>query len=408
MQEELKENNIQCPKCGVAINVQEIVYHQINKKFQNQIQQKQEEYKKAFDDLERREKSIQESITKGAQELLEKKEQELKERLKEAVRGDYAKMIEDMQKELDEKSQQTKELYATQAEIQKLRREKEEAESKIEARAQASLAQQMQDYKQKLEAQILLQIKEKDKKIQDMQKQLTEAQRTAQSGSQQLQGEVQELAIEEYLQSHFPFDTIEEIRKGQSGGDCIQIIHTRDAQNCGKIYYESKRTKEFKREWIEKFKGDMRQRGVDVGVLITESMPKELEQMGLLDGIWVCTFTEFKALSFILREGIIQIYLAKKSQENKQDKMQLLYSFLTSVEFKMQIEAIVEGFTQMQIDLEREKMAVQKLWKQREKQIQKVLEGATGLYGSIKGIAGSAIENIKFLELADITERKDF
>ncbi|NLC28313.1 MAG: DUF2130 domain-containing protein, partial [Campylobacteraceae bacterium] len=206
-------------------------------------------------------------------------------------------------------------------------------------------------------------------------------------------------AIEEYLEAKYPFDTIEEIKKGARGGDCIQVVNTMEARNCGKIYYESKRTKDFQKPWIEKLKADMRDKGADIRVLVTEVLPKELDRLGLVEGVWVCTFDEFKGLSNVLRESIIKINLAKKSKENKTDKMSLLYGYLTSTEFTMQVEAIVEGFTQMQSDLDSEKRSMTRIWKQREKQIEKVLENTIGMYGSIKGIAGNSIGNVKALEL---------
>lgn len=201
------------------------------------------------------------------------------------------------------------------------------------------------------------------------------------------------------MSDKYPFDVIEEIKKGSRGGDCIQVVHTREILNCGKIYYESKRTKDFQKSWIEKFKADMRNKGADIGVLVTETLPKELDRMGLLDGIWVCTYEEFKGLSSVLRESIVRVSQAKRSEEDKTDKMSLLYGYLTSTEFRMQIEAIVEGFTQMQSDLDSEKRSMQRIWKQREKQIEKVLDNTIGMYGSIKGIAGSSIANVKALEL---------
>ena len=215
----------------------------------------------------------------------------------------------------------------------------------------------------------------------------------------QLQGEVQELAIEEWLKEKYPFDTIDEVKKGARGADCMQIVHTRESQNCGKIYYESKRTKDFQKSWIEKFKADMREKGADIGVLVTDVMPSDMQRMGLYEGIWICSFEEFKGISAVLREQIIKIHHAMKSQENKTDKMSLLYGFLTSNEFKMQIEAIVEAFTTMQSDLDSEKRSMQRIWKQREKQIEKVLDNTINMYGSIRGIAGNAIGNIKALEL---------
>ena len=244
-----------------------------------------------------------------------------------------------------------------------------------------------------------LKFKQKEEQLKQLQEQLQIAQRKAEQGSMQLQGEVQELAIEEYLEAKFPFDVIEEIKKGARGADCIQVVHTREVLNCGKIYYESKRTKEFSKTWIEKFKADMREKSVDVGVLVTEVLPSDMDRMGLLDGVWVCTYEEFKGLSAVLRESIIKLNHAKKGEENKTDKMSLLYGYLTSTEFSMQIEAIVEGFTTMQSDLDTEKRSMARIWKQREKQITKVLDNTIGMYGSIKGIAGNAIGNVQALEL---------
>lgn len=223
--------------------------------------------------------------------------------------------------------------------------------------------------------------------------------RKQEQGSMQLQGEIQELAIEEYLTNQFPLDTIEEIKKGANGADCLQIVNTFESQNCGTIYYESKRTKNFSPAWIEKFKNDIREKKADIGVLVTEVLPSDMERMGLKDGVWICTFEEFKGLVTVLRQSIINLDIALQSQENKGDKMAMLYDFLTSTEFRMQIEGIVEGFSQMQDDLAKEKRAMQKIWSQREKQIDKVIANTVNMYGSIRGIAGNAIQTVKALEL---------
>ncbi|EJC12340.1 hypothetical protein HPHPP23_0593 [Helicobacter pylori Hp P-23] len=244
-----------------------------------------------------------------------------------------------------------------------------------------------------------LKFKQQEEQLEMLRNELKNAQRKAELSSQQLQGEVQELAIEEFLRQKFPLDSVEEIKKGQRGGDCIQVVHTREFQNCGKIYYESKRTKEFQKAWVEKLKSDMREIGADVGVIVSEALPKEMERMGLFEGVWVCSFEEFKGLSAVLREGVIQVSLAKKSQENKGDKVDLLYHYLTSSEFSMQVNAIIEGFEQLRADLESEKRAMARIWKSREKQIDKVFEGTINMYGSIKSIAGNAIGQVKALEL---------
>lgn len=409
-----QENSIKCPNCGKQIDVQAIVYHQIEqkiyqenleskKRFETEIAQKRKEYKQAFEALQAEQESLQEKVQQATKESLKQERQKLQESLKQEFAQEYQEALKTMQKELEEKSNQVRELNLSKAEIEKLKREKGEIESKIKAQEQERLAQEMASFKEKLhkeiESQNELRFREKEQQLEGLKKQLQEAQRKVEIGSQQLQGEVQELAIEEYLQVQFPLDDVVEIKKGAHGGDCMQIVHTREIPNCGKIYYESKRTKEFQRAWIEKFKADMRKENADVGVIVSQTMPKELERMGLLDGVWICTFEEFKALCAVLREGVIRVQIAQKSQENKQDKMGLLYQYLTSSEFKMQIEAIVEGFTQMQSDLDSEKRAMQRLWKQREKQIQKVLENTIDMYGSIKGIAGNAIGNVKALEI---------
>jgi hypothetical protein len=244
-----------------------------------------------------------------------------------------------------------------------------------------------------------LKFREMQKKLDDQVKLTEEMKRRQEQGSMEMQGEVQELAIEEWLSNKFPLDTIEEIKKGARGADCLQIVNTRARQNCGTIYYESKRTKDFKQPWIEKFKADIRIKEADIGVLVTEAMPADMSRMGMKDGIWICSYDEFKALCGILRESIIQLSNAISSQENKGDKMEMLYGFLTSSSFRMQIEAIVEGFSQMKSDLETEKRSMARIWKQRDKQIEKVIANTIDMYGSIKGIAGNAVQSVKALEL---------
>lgn len=407
-------HTITCPNCGTKIDINQTLYHEIEARAKAKLQEEIEKAKKAYEErlqkLEAKQKEIaieKELLAKRAEAKAREMLQDLlkaeRQKIKQELQNEQQDLIESLQKELDQKSSELKELQKAKITIEQLKREKEEAEQKAKLEAQKFLNEELAKERQKI-AQIIaaeheLKLKEKEKQLSDMRAKLEEAQRKAQLTSQQLQGEVQELAIEEWLKNSFPFDAIEEIKKGQRGADCVQIVHTREMANCGKIYYESKRAKEFKKEWIEKFKADMRDLGCDIGVLVTQSYPKDMDRMGLVDGVWVCSFEEFKALSAILREQIIKIAQIKKSQENRTDKVSLLYNYLTSNEFRMQIEAIVEGFTQMQQDLETEKRAMARIWKQREKQLQKVLENTTAMYGSIKGIAGNAIGHIKALEL---------
>jgi hypothetical protein len=271
----------------------------------------------------------------------------------------------------------------------------------IEAEMQERLTGRLQEERSKIqktaEERVQLKLGEKEAVIEQLKRQLQEATRKVEQGSMQLQGEVQEVAIEEWLAEAFPLDSIGEIRKGARGADCLHVVNTRARQDCGSIYYESKRTKDFQPAWIEKFKADMRAKGANIGVIVTEAMPRDMDRMGMKDGVWICSFEEFKGLSAVLRDSVVRISDAVAAQENRGDKMSMLYDYLTGSEFRMQIEAIVEGFVQMQSDLNAEKRAMEGIWKKREKQIEKVLLNTNRMHGSITGIAGSAIPPIPLL-----------
>lgn len=408
------QTQISCPNCGTKIDVNKVLATELEKKmqltFQNEVNEHREKYKYALNQLQKKEHSLQIQEEQFNEKLQEQLKQHLKAQastlritIKEELQYEQSEQISLMQEELEEKTNQVKELNRSKAEIEKLKRENSEIEEKAKLEAQQLLSQQLVNEREQIQKNVReqseLKLKEKEKQLDDLRQKLEEARRKADQGSQQSQGEVQELAIEEWLSNHFSFDTIEEIKKGVRGADCLQTVHTREIQNCGTIYYESKRTKEFQKIWIEKFKDDMREKGADIGVLVTEVLPKEMKRMGLLNGVWICTYDEFKALCFVLRENLIKIAHTIQSQENKSDKMSILYSYLTSNEFSMQIEAIVEGFTQMKSDLDAEKRALGRIWKQREKQIQKVLDNTIGMYGSVRGIAGNSISTIQMLEL---------
>lgn len=423
------QTTIKCPNCNTEIDINEVLYHQLENKYKNEhlaekkkleaeIEAKRKEYKTHLDSLKVQEEALKEQqenfqteLKKATQKELRSERAKVEELLRKEILDEQRESVALLQKQLEEKSNQVKELNVAKAQIEQLKRDKEEIESTIMAKAELTLNEKLKLEKEKIQKatdeQNELKLRQKDEQLRQLQEQLQIAQRKAEQGSMQLQGEVQELAIEEWLKEKYPFDTIDEVKKGARGADCMQIVHTRESQNCGKIYYESKRTKDFQKSWIEKFKADMREKGADIGVLVTDVMPSDMQRLGLYEGIWICSFEEFKGLSAVLREQIIKIHQAMKSQENKTDKMSLLYGFLTSNEFKMQIEAIVEAFTTMQSDLDSEKRSMQRIWKQREKQIEKVLDNTINMYGSIRGIAGNAIGNIKALELGYSSENPE-
>ncbi len=239
---------------------------------------------------------------------------------------------------------------------------------------------------------------ELQKKLDDQIKLAEEMNRKGGQGSMQLQGEVQELAIEDFLRSTFVKDEVEEISKGVRGGDCVHVVKDNFGNNCGRILYESKRTKAFGKDWIGKVKEDMRLKQASLGVIVTEAMPPELTRFGQIDGIWVCTYPEFKSIAYLLRYAMIRIGEVESAQQNKGNKMQILYDYLTGNEFKQKIEAICEAFGEMETDLQRERKQAFANFSRREKQILKVVESTASLYGDVRGIAGTAVQTIEALE----------
>lgn len=409
-----RETKIECPNCGTEINVNEILYHQLEDDFKKRYTAQLAEEKKKYDaelvllnqqkeEFEKKKQKENELFQEKLQLKIREERQLIEKQLKEKISEEQAEQFKLMQTELREQSEKLKELSRSKAEIERLKREKDELKENVLAEAEKAINLKLIEEREKIRKMESdrneLAIRELQKQLEDQKKLTEEMKRKQEQGSMQLQGEVQELAIEEWLTANFPLDTIEEIKKGARGGDCIQTVNTRTRQNCGTIYYESKRTKDFQPSWIEKFKGDIRERGSNIGVLVTDVLPSDMDRMGLKDGIWICTYDEFKGLCKVLREALIQISNATVSQENKGDKMSLLYDFLTSNTFRLQIEAIVEGFTQMQADLDSEKRAMQRIWKMREKQLEKVITNTIDMHGSIKGIAGSAIQDIKQLNM---------
>ena len=407
---------IQCPECGKDIDINDVLTHQLEKQFTEKFESEREAEKEKIsvlekklseekDALENQKEEINASIESGVKKEMKSERKKVEAEVKKRLTEESQEQLSMMEKELEDKSKQVQELNKSKAEIEKLKREKDELKSEAEIEAQKQLTKILIEEKKKIqkteEDRNEMKMNELLMQLEDQKKLTEEMKKKQEQGSMKLQGEVQEVLIEKWLKTQFPLDTIEEIKAGARGADCLQTIHTREQQNCGTIYYESKRTKTFQPSWIEKFKADMRTKSVDMGVLVTEVMPTDMERLGQKDGIWICNFDEFKGLSIVLRESIIQISHAIVTQENKGGKMELLYDYLSGNEFRLQIEAIVEGFSQMRIDLESEKRSMQRIWKQRDKQIDKVTTNTIDMHGSIKGIAGNAIQSVKQLELGD-------
>jgi hypothetical protein len=371
---------VKCPKCGNQFELNESLKNEVEQELRGKMvdwqKKKEEEFekqklvlvneavKKAGDETASKLKSLEEEAKIKTLQLqaLQKKELDL-------LRDKNA--LEEKQKNLE-------------VEIEKrfLEKRKEIEESAIK-REQELFDLKTKEYKLQMEQQ---------------QKLIEELKRKSEQGSMQLQGESQELLLEEILKENFPFDVIEEVGKGVEGADCIQVIRNNSGVICGKIIYESKRTKAWSNGWIDKLKTDMRNSGSDVAILVSQVFPKDMDKFGEKDGVWLCNFSEVASVSSLLRNSIVKIHEAQKSQENKGDKMQMLYNYLTGNEFRGQMESIVEGFMAMKQSIMKERIQMEKLWKEREKQLEKVLLSTSGMYGSVKGIAGASVGDIPLLE----------
>lgn len=383
-----KDVTIQCLNCGEVIDITEIMRHQLEAQF------KQEIAKRIQDEKANLKKAHQTEM------------QQLKERIKNEVLEAQSNKLKDLEDALQRKDERLKEFNKNEMELLKLKREHQSLKEELELDFEKKLNQQLEQERSKIKTQMAseseLKIKELEKKLQDQVKLTEQMKQKQEQGSMQMQGEVLEMALENYLQDQFPLDTIEEIKKGANGADCLQVVNTHQKTNCGTIYYETKRTKSFSPGWIEKFKADIREKNASVGVLVSEVLPDDITGIGQKEGIWICNFSSFKLVAHVLRKAVIDISFTEAKHQGKSDKMSLLYNYLTGNEFKMQVEAIVEGFTQMQQDLDAEKRAMKRLWKKREKQLEKVVDSTLSMHGSITGIAGNAIKSIDSLELKQL------
>lgn len=408
----MADQKINCPNCGHPFAVEEVLEKQVQSRLEkefaaerNSLTQtmlaKEKTLAARMEEFERKRKESNEIFQKRLDDALIQKEQELKNKIDLQNKDKLAFF----QKEMNEKDVQIKKLREAEISILRekteLQRVKDEMELKVEKEMlEARQAIEEKARKEEAERQ-MLKMREYEKKMDDLKTQLTHAQQKAEQGSMQLQGEVLELILEEELRRLFPYDEISEVGKGIKGADVIQNVKNHLHQECGQIIYETKRTKTFSSEWIEKLKMDQRRMGAEMAVIVTEAMPKDMDNFGEIKGVWICNFKDFKGVALMLREALIRIHDVRESQVNKGDKMELLYSYLTGAEFKGNLEAIVEGFNQMQSDLDRERKAMERIWKSREKQIEKVVKNTIHMYGSIKGIAGSAVSSIQQLELPE-------
>lgn len=387
--------SIKCPNCQTEISVDQIEESVRLKNKQEFEKEREEDRKKLLAWKEEKEKALLER-EKSLRETLEKK---LKKELNEQVSLESKRLGEEL-------AQKTKQLEESKLrELGLLKKEGELAQKLKDAdlEIQRKLTEERQKIWVKAEAEAvekhLLKEKEQSQVIESLKKSLEEAQRKANQGSQQLQGEVQELELEQVLKSEFPYDEITPVAKGVSGADVTQKVRDTQGRLCGCIVWESKRTKNWSEGWLSKLKEDSQLVKGDIAVLVTSVLPEGIKNFGLKDGIYVTNFECFTAVAKILRTVVIKEQSVKMSVVGKNEKMEVIFNYLSGNEFRQRVEAIVEAFSSMKDDLEQEKRAFQKIWAKREKEIDRVINNTVSMHGDLQGLMGASLPQIRGLEL---------
>ena len=405
----MRNQVIICPYCHKEIPLTEALSHQIKedlrKEFDTEVKKKELEIAQKEQGLIKKEKVLEEEYARKLTTEKSRLEEESKQKAKESV----ALELKDLNEQLKEKEQKLQESQKAELEFRKQRRELEEKQNSFELEMTRKLDEEREKIRDETVKNISEQQRfkdmEKDKKISDMLRQIEELKRKAEQGSQQTQGEVLELELEEILTTNFPFDQIEPVAKGKRGADILQKVHNQNGQYCGIIIWESKRTKLWNDGWIEKLKDDQREAKAEIAVLVTTAFPKDVNNFAHINGVWVTNYTLAICLAVSLRMNLIQVASAKMSAVGKYEKMEVLYSYLSGPEFGQRVEAIANAFGSMKNDLDQEKRAMTKIWAKREKQIERVINNISGMYGDMQGIIGASLPQIKSLELtAFITE----
>ncbi len=393
---------IKCEQCGNVIEITDAIRKELEAKVLQETQAKHDAEIKAL-------KEKQEQLEEQKQKEIEQVKQEISESAKkdaiEKVRKEYDTKINSTKEESEEREKQNQELQKQVSDLIKQLRESKDTEGKLKIQFEKQLLEEQDKIKQgaKKEAQeeLSLQIAQKDKMLEDLKKQLQEAQRKAQQGSQQLQGEVQELALEDQLKQAFIYDEVSEVPKGINGADVIQTVRTNFGTSCGTIVWESKNTKAWSQQWVTKLKEDTRTLKADISVLVSSVLPEGIQSFAQIDGVWVCDMKSAIPLAFALRERIIAVRNIQEANKGKATKAEVVYNYLISNDFKQRIEVWIEYFKSRKEELDIEKRYFMKKWDKEDKNIMKVLHNTAGMYGDLQGLIGTALPKVQYLELPE-------
>ncbi|MBX3334770.1 MAG: DUF2130 domain-containing protein [Nitrospira sp.] len=412
----MADPTIVCPSCKTEIKLTESLAAPL-------IESTRREYETR---LARKESDVakRDAALREREEALSKAQQTIDAQVNEKVRSERVKIAADeakkakltLQNDLDHKAKEVAELQdvikqreaklaeAQQAQADLLRKQRELDDAKreldltVEKRVQEGLTATREQARKEAEDGLRMKVLEREQTIASMQKQIEELKRKAEQGSQQLQGEVQELELEALLREKFPWDTIEPVSKGEHGGDALQRVVGPHGQRCGTIIWESKRTKNWSDGWLAKLREDQRAAKSEIAVIVSQSLPREVETFGLVEHVWVTHTKTVLPLALALRQTLVEVASARQASEGQQTKTEMIYQYLTGPRFRHRVEAIVEAFSTMKDDLDKEKKAITKQWAKREEQIDRVMQATAGMYGDLQGIAGKTIQEIEGLE----------
>lgn len=420
----MTEPTIICPSCKTEIKLTESLaaplIESTRRQFEQQLAQKDSDIAKREQAMREKEKQLAEAKGKLDEQVANQVEEQLKKdrariateearKAKQAAATDLdqkARELADLQEVLNQRNAKLAEAQKAQAELIKKQRElddaKRELELTVEKRVQEGLTVTRQQAKKEAEEEQRLKVMEKEQTIAAMQKQIEDLKRRAEQGSQQLQGEVFELELENLLRAKFPYDTIEPVPKGEFGGDVTQRVTGAGGQPSGTILWESKRTKNWSDGWLTKLREDQRTAKAEIAVIVSQALPKGIETFDIVDGIWVTHPRATLPVAAILRQSLIEVALVRQASEGQQTKTEMIYQYLTGPRFRQRVEAIVEAFSTMQEDLDKERKAIMKQWAKREEQIERVMGATVGMYGDLQGIAGKSLQEIEGLSLETI------
>lgn len=431
----LKEQNqnstdkIKCPKCGERFQMTQALQHQVAEKIKQEVEQ---EFAQKEKEAVKREKAVKEALALKEKEILEREQNLKKERLdleqqiQKRVLKEKAKLekeaedkaqqklkiqMEDLKEQVKEKTTELNEAQKKELNLIKRERELEEARKTQELEIQRKIRGERKTIEDNVSKRIAEEYRakdlEKDKQINDSRKQVIELKRKLEQGSQQAQGEVMEIVLEDLLKENFHSDTIKQIAKGVPGGDVLQKVFSQSGKQCGSILWESKQTKTWKEIWIAKLKKDQREAQADIAVIVSECLPKDIKGFDQRNGVWVTNRFSVLGLATALRKGLLEVAAIKRASIGKDEKTEILWKYVVSPQFRQRVEAIVEAFGALHADLEKEKRAFNRIWAKREQHLRQVSMNTVGLYGDMQGLIGPSMQSIPALEAGEPEEPEE-